>query len=176
MVRLLIKCPVLHAIPFPPKGRAFACFKVKIERLHLWKALTNESKDVRIRLGRTRSRWTLSPTTTQSTSEGASVSLAFCNCRGMFHSEPYLNALVKSVDIILIQEHWLWPYELCKLSSYLPRFKSVGKSDRRLTDLADFRRGCGGVGILWRESLNVDISRKTTQNHRIICIDIPLSE
>ena len=88
---------------------------------------------------------------------------------------PYLNVLSRSADIILIQEHWLWPYELHKLSSYLPEYTSSGRADHRLTESSGLSRGCGGVGILWKKSLNVGVSRKISASDRICTVDISLS-
>ena len=172
----VIGYPALQVIPLASKSSASASFKVKIERLHLWKALTNDSKEVRIRLWRPTGR--LRSTTPSyhipASSERGCLSLASWNCRGMGQSEPYLNTLAKSADIILIQEHWLWPYELFKLSSYLPEFTSTGKSDHRLTESSTLSRGCGGVGILWRKSLDAGISRWSSASCHMCCIDILL--
>ena len=72
----------------------------------------------------------------------SSIAMATWNCRGMGTSEPYLKVLSRTADVILIQEHWLWPYELHKLSSYLSEFVALGKADHRLTEVSDLNRGC----------------------------------
>ena len=86
-----------------------------------------------------------------------------------------MNLTSQSADVILIQEHWLWPYELFKLLSYLPEFTITGKSDHRLTESSVLSRGCGGVRVLWRKSLDIGISRKSSTSDRMCCIDIPLN-
>ena len=57
------------------------------------------------------------------------------------------------VDIIILQEHWLWPYELSSLSSIHPQYEFTAISDKRLHSGSDLERGCGGVAILWNKAL-----------------------
>ena len=60
-------------------------------------------------------------------------------------------------DVIVLSEHWLWPYELHKLDEFNSEYQGLGKADPRLTDtsLTCCPRGCGGVGILWKKSFDV---------------------
>ena len=69
------------------------------------------------------------------------------NCRGFGNSEPYLKTISDSSDIVLI--HWLWPYEMHKLSSILCGYSSTGLCDKKLDEHSDLKRGCGGVAMLW---------------------------
>ena len=68
----------------------------------------------------------------------------------------YLHKLVeRGADIIVLSEHWLWPFDLYKLDEVHPDFTGLGHADSRLSEEThDKRRGCGGVGILWRKSLD----------------------
>ena len=54
---------------------------------------------------------------------------------------------------MVLSEHWLWPYELHKLSEIDEEYEAVGKSDSRLTEEREGGRGCGGIGILWHQSI-----------------------
>ena len=63
-------------------------------------------------------------------------------------SEPYLKYLANHSDIILLREHWLWPFELQKLSSVIDVYFSFGVNDSRLGDTSTLHRRCGGVAIL----------------------------
>ena len=55
--------------------------------------------------------------------------------------------------VLVVSEHWLWPYELHKLNQLSEEYEAVGKADGRLTDEAAGGRGVGGVGILWHNSI-----------------------
>ena len=76
------------------------------------------------------------------------------NCRGLSNSLPYLEALMaEGSKVLVLSEHWLWPYDLDKLKQISEEYDVVGKADVRLSDKADGRRGFGGVGILWHKSI-----------------------
>ena len=71
------------------------------------------------------------------------------NCRGVCNAQPYLEQLKNNGhDIIMIAEHWLWPYELARLDSVLEGYQGTGVCDHRLTEDATYPRGFGGVAIL----------------------------
>ena len=78
------------------------------------------------------------------------------NCRGIMTASPYLYQLIEEgSDIIAVSEHWLWPYQLCHLNNIHPDFVGFGFSDNRLHEESPLSRGCGGVGFIWRRSLNI---------------------
>ena len=59
-------------------------------------------------------------------------------------------------DVVVLFEHWLWPYELHKVHELNSSYQGLGKADSRLSETADeLSRGCGGVGILWTKSFDV---------------------
>ena len=67
---------------------------------------------------------------------------------------PYIESLIKEgIKVMVLAEHWLWPYELGKLDDINIDFVSTGKCDVRLTNESKSGRGCGGVGILWQKGL-----------------------
>lgn len=77
------------------------------------------------------------------------------NCRGLSNAIPYILHLIENgSDIIALSEHWLWPYNINTLSNIHPDYDGFGYCDGRLTDSCTLTKGCGGVGILWRKSLN----------------------
>ena len=76
------------------------------------------------------------------------------NCRGLSSSAPYLNYLLeKGTKILVLSEHWLWPYDLHKLDEINDKYEAVRKSDSRLTDVVDTGRGYGGIGLLWHKNI-----------------------
>ena len=62
------------------------------------------------------------------------------NCRGLWSSVPYIESLLgEGVKGLVLAEHWLWPFELNKLSEINDNFEAVGKADVRGS------RGSGGI-------------------------------
>lgn len=73
------------------------------------------------------------------------------NCRGFGKGEPYLNQLASTEsDVIIVTEHWLWPYESDRLSQVNPDFDAECCCDSRLSaeSTLTLTSGCGGVGLL----------------------------
>ena len=58
-------------------------------------------------------------------------------------------------DVIILSEHWLWPFEMHKLKEISPEFDAECVTDSRLNETSSLTRGCGGVGILWKKSFDV---------------------
>ena len=85
------------------------------------------------------------------------LTISCWNCRGWATGVFYLDYLVKGgSDVIIIYEHLLWPFELHKSDEFNHQYRGFGKSDPRLSETSDTSmRACGGVGILWRKSLDV---------------------
>ena len=76
------------------------------------------------------------------------------NCRGLKNSVLFLNALIEEDSkVIVASDHWLWAFELHRLQEVHPEFSGTGKADGRLVEDTNLSRGCGGVGILWHNSL-----------------------
>lgn len=46
-----------------------------------------------------------------------SVCISAWNCWGLANAVPYLQTLAEKSDVIVLAEHWLWPFELSKLDS-----------------------------------------------------------
>ena len=84
-----------------------------------------------------------------------SLTVTTWNCRGLSQGTPYLtNILDSGSDVVILSEHWLWPFELHMLDEIHPDFSGLGNADSRLTETSDKNRGCGGIGIVWRKSLD----------------------
>ena len=49
--------------------------------------------------------------------------------------------------VIVLSEHWLWPYELGKLGQISRDFDAVGKADSRLTEDAEGTKSIGVAPI-----------------------------
>ena len=82
------------------------------------------------------------------------LNISCWNCRGLSSSLPYIETLIENGSkILVLSEHWLWPYEIHKLNEINCDYEAVGKSDSRLTEIKDGGRGCGGIGLLWHKSV-----------------------
>ena len=57
------------------------------------------------------------------------LSIAAWNCRGLSNGLPYIEHLADKHDIIVISEHWLWPFELHKLSYIHPEMVGMVNPD-----------------------------------------------
>ena len=60
--------------------------------------------------------------------------------------------MCKHFDIIMIQEHWLYPDELSYLSMLSNDFNSFGLSPMPVGEKLLSCRPYGGVGIMWHKS------------------------
>ena len=81
--------------------------------------------------------------------------IAAWNCRGLNKALPYIETLAEEHDVIVLNEHWLWPYETHKFLNAHPNMLGLAITDKRLTPQCQLSKGCGGIGILWRKSLKV---------------------
>ena len=137
-------------------------FRVKIRKSTLYHALSHARENgcvVDLWRG-TKSRWsppTSHPQFSKNSQSQGSVKVSAWNCRGLATATPYLHRLLEGgSDIVILSEHWLWPFDLYKLDELHPSFSGFGRADSRLSETAhDKSRGCGGVGILWKKSLDV---------------------
>ena len=57
------------------------------------------------------------------------------------------------MDVIVFQEHWLWPFKRHILQSISDQYSFTLVCDNRLNPLSDLCHGCGGVAILWKKCL-----------------------
>jgi len=89
-------------------------------------------------------------------SQDLKIKITSWNCRGLAKATPYVNNLInEGSDVIVLSEHWLWPFNLSQLQDIHPNFNSFGRADKRLHEGSTLNRGCGGVGIIWKRSLPI---------------------
>lgn len=102
------------------------------------------------------------------------ITLTSWNCRGLANAKLYLEHLINAgSDVIILSEHWLWPFNLDQLQNIHPDFVGFGYSDKRLHENSHLSRGCGGVGIIWKYNLQVSpvtkiVSVLSNYNHRVL--------
>ncbi|CAG2248448.1 unnamed protein product [Mytilus edulis] len=102
------------------------------------------------------------------------ISLEDFNCKNILTCGPLFDELKDSIDIYLLQEHWLFHCQLKMLNDILLDYKGVGKSSRLSDPITPWRmpRGYGGTAILWKKNLDSIVTPLSIGNNRIQCIEI----
>ncbi|VDI08389.1 Hypothetical predicted protein [Mytilus galloprovincialis] len=79
------------------------------------------------------------------------LNIITCNIEGVKGNAAYLSDLSKEQDIICLQEHWLWSFELQKLDEKLADYKIFGRSHDCNEPITNYQipRGRAGVAIAW---------------------------
>ncbi|CAG2193649.1 unnamed protein product [Mytilus edulis] len=87
---------------------------------------------------------------------------------------PLFTELKDSIDIYLLQEHWLFHCQLKMLNDILHNYNGVGKVVDSSDPITPWRmsRGYGGTAILWKKNLESIVTPLTIGNNRIHCIEI----
>ena len=168
----LLGCPVLLVSPISAKS-----IKVKIPKISLFDSLQSSDPTSHL-VYAWKNRVTRHPTTSShpppSSQHLHSIQIATWNCRGLHNSIPYIKHLLsKGVDILVLQEHWLWPFELDQLGSIDPEFAYTAVCDSRLSPSSTLTRGCGGCSILWRKSTSA-VPISNLDSDRICGIQLPI--
>ncbi len=76
------------------------------------------------------------------------------NCQGAMRSSVCICEILNSLrpDIMVLCEHWLFPDSVNYLDSISPEHTSYAVSDKALDVLCPYRRGKGGVAIMWKKT------------------------
>ena len=97
------------------------------------------------------------------------LTLCTWNCRGFKTSVPYMRELCEKYDIVLINEHWLHSNRLSLFDEISNDHAYIARSsDESNADVYGFKRGQGGVSILWRKEC-ISISPMQDCVHDRIC-------
>ena len=117
---------------------------------------------------------TTTPSTSSSLRQTDTIQIATWNCRGLHNSIPYIKLLIsKGTDILVLQEHWLWPFEMDQLESIDPNYTHTAVCDNRLSPTSTLGRGCGGCAILWKKTIPATLV-SNLESDRICGIQLPL--
>ena len=154
-VENILRCAIINHIivsEIPTTG-----LKVKIQKCHLYTALSVSNSKTVVRLWRAKQPAVCTPDVPSPTqhkhhfSQGAvcghhKLKLTAWNCRSLTIGEPYIHQLAEDgSNIIVVTEHWLGQYESKQLSEVHPAFTAECSTDARLHENSDLSRGCGGV-------------------------------
>ena len=91
--------------------------------------------------------------------------------RGIYGNFSYAKVLLKTCDVLAVTEHWLYQDELSFLETLDGNFKCHCSSSSQNDLNYRWKRGQGGVAILWRDR-NYFGQKIFTQSDRIIAVKI----
>ena len=124
----------------------------------------------------------LPPLSSLSQSEGESgiIKIGCFNTRGFMSNSDYVRQLLGSLDLLAISEHWLFNYDLHKLSSFHCDFSVYASSSPIIEDnfICAPRniRGNGGVALFIRKSFTQFVKRLPDFcNERVVTVSVSLS-
>ena len=96
------------------------------------------------------------------------------NCKNMETSKYAIQKLVKTTDVILLQEHWYFDCQLNKLNAVSEDMIGTGKATDTGNPILPVQmpRGYGGTAILWQKEIDHLISPITDGGNRIQCVEL----
>ena len=100
-----------------------------------------------------------------------SLKVTSFNIYGIKSSVGTLQRLAEDYDIILLQEHWLYPDELPYVSNICNDFCSFSLSPMSIEDKLIQGRPHGGVSIMWKKSFSQHTKIIQYDDNRIIGLE-----
>ena len=80
-------------------------------------------------------------------------------------------------SVLVLSEHWLWPYELARLNDISDDYQATDKADSRLTEMSNGGRGFGGIAILRHKSIGaIPVSDITSDRICVIHIQMTIDQ
>jgi len=101
-----------------------------------------------------------------------SVNVVSYNCRSLKNSVQVVKDLCKTSDIVLLQEHWLLPQDLHLLSELDDDFLAFGTSPVNTEEGILQGRPYGGVAVLWRQNIGLEVSIESCDEDRILAASV----
>ncbi|MEW8548177.1 MAG: endonuclease/exonuclease/phosphatase family protein, partial [Candidatus Thiodiazotropha sp.] len=108
--------------------------------------------------------------------KGSPLTVVTFNCKNIATCELVLDELLnkEKVDILLLQEHWLFDCNLGRLNeisdAYMGQCKAVDTDDPILT--TQMPRGYGGTAVLWKKQINHLVTALQDGGNRIQCVEV----
>lgn len=102
------------------------------------------------------------------------MKIASYNCKNCKTSAATISELAKKYDIILLQEHWLFEFQIDLLNEIDLNLCSTGKGVDKYNPIqpSQIPRGYGGVGILWNKEIDYMVKSLPDGNERFQCIEL----
>ena len=99
------------------------------------------------------------------------------NVKNIETNEVYLRELLKTCDILAIQEHWLFSFQLSNIeTSFVSHYaysKAVDDNDPLPPNQKP--RGYGGVSLLFRKNMDLKVKKLIHGENRIVVIEVQSS-
>ena len=102
--------------------------------------------------------------------EDTTIRVVSFNCKGIKSSMVDVIALCDAHDIVLLQETWLLPHNLCSLHKVHDSFYGDGISSVKTEEGILVGRPHDGLAVLWRKSLNAQIQVIKYDEDRIMVV------
>ena len=86
----------------------------------------------------------------------------------------YVKDLLKSYDVLAVQEHWLFTFQLSNFDNYFNTYHTYRKAVDAENPLPPTQkpRGYVGVAILYRKNLDFKVNKQIHDDSRIVVIEI----
>ena len=99
------------------------------------------------------------------------------NVKNIETNSVYINWLLKSCDILAIQEHWLFNFQLQEIEKMFSSHSSYSKAvdDENPLPPTQKPRGYGGVAILYSKSMNFTVKQLPVGGNRILAVEVQSS-
>lgn len=106
--------------------------------------------------------------------ESQNLRISTFNCKNIVTNSISAQELLNSVDILCIQEHWLFNFQLENLNSFNPKFCVASKAVDDSEPILPIHKpkGYGGTAIFWRESINHAVTPLADGDCQIQCIEV----
>ena len=81
------------------------------------------------------------------------IKIGTFNCKNIVTAGKAIEDIMKEVDIFLVQEHWLFNFQLHIFNEISSSFKGVGNAVDDMNPISPVQkpRGYGGVGVIWKK-------------------------
>ena len=102
------------------------------------------------------------------------IAIATLNVKNLETDSQYVFKLLRSSDILCLQETWLFNFQLSRLDEIHKNFEGFGKAvdDNDPIPPTQKQRGYGGVATLFRKSMNLKVRKCPDGGSRIVVTEI----
>ena len=102
------------------------------------------------------------------------ITVAALNVKNIKTNKVYIEQILKSIDILCIQEHWPFSFELGLLNSGSPTHRCHNKAvdDNDPVSPAGPPHGYGGVGIFYRSNWSLNVIELPDGGNRVCVIEV----
>lgn len=106
--------------------------------------------------------------------EEKSLKIGSFNVKNIETNTVYVNEILKTCDILAIQEHWLFNFQLQDIEKMFTSHSAFSKAvdDDNPLPPTQKPRGYGGVAILFRKEMDLTVKKLPSGGNRIVAVEI----